>query len=409
MQSSDASDEKFRREVEAFLSKHLPEGFPGLGALNASAREAFLGPWREALVESGFIAPRWPKEVGGAALTESQWIILDEAFARAGVPNWPLPTDGIGFALLGETVLSWGTPEQREYFLPRLISGEHRWAQGFSEPEAGSDLFGLRTRAVRDGDEWVIDGHKIWQTQGHHANWIFLLARTDPQARNRDALSFLLVPLEQPGVIVTPIKTMTGEDEFAEVRLEGARTAASNVLGAPGQGAQVTLSLLGLERSAAGATHIHYGHELDRLVALAHETGRADDPLIRQRIADTRIGVEMMRMLTMRARQRASRGKSPGPESSVFKLFETTFDLRLTELAMDLLGLAGTVRTGAPSATVLGPDPAGTPNSAVAWQHSYLRSRAAVIYGGSSQIQRTTIGEQVLGLPREPRATGGAA
>ncbi|SKB06189.1 acyl-CoA dehydrogenase family protein [Aeromicrobium choanae] len=399
-----SSDNEIRDRIERFLDEHVPPGFPGIGALDAGAREEFLGPWRAALAESGLIAPDWPLEHGGAGLSEAERIILDEAFARAGVPQWPLPTDPIGFALLGATVLAWGTPEQQAHFLPRLVTGEHRWAQGFSEPEAGSDLFGLRTRAVLDGDDWVVDGHKIWQTQGHRANWIFLLARTDATARNRDALSFLLVPLDQPGVVVTPIRSMTGEHEFAEVRLEGARTAASHVLGRPGEGARVALSLLGLERSAFGAAHVHYAHELERLVALAREQGRATDPLVRQRIADIRIGVETMRMLTMQARENARGGKGPGPESSVFKLFETTFDLRLTDLAMDLLGMGGTARTGPPSATVLGPDPVGTPNSAAAWQQSYLRSRAAVIYGGSSQIQRTTIGEQVLGLPREPRA-----
>lgn len=362
--------DEFRAQVLAFLAENLPDDFQGVGALDADAREQF---------------------------------------ARAGAPLWPLPTDPIGMGLLGPIVLRWGTPEQKQHFLRGLVAGEHRWAQGFSEPEAGSDLFSLRTKAVLDGDEWVVDGHKIWQTQGHKANWIFLLARTDPDAKNRDALSFLLVPLDQPGVVVTPIRSMTGDAEFAEVRLDRARTAAANVVGAPGQGAQVALSLLGLERSAFGAAHIHYRNELDRLVELAREQGLSDDPSIRQRLADCRIKIEMMRMMSMRARERVEGGAPPGPESSVFKLFETTFDLKLTNLAMDLLGMAGTVTTGQHSATVLGPDPVGTPNSSAAWQKAYLRSRAAVIYGGSSQIQRNTLGERVLGLPQEPRATGGRA
>ncbi|WP_370615340.1 acyl-CoA dehydrogenase family protein [Mumia qirimensis] len=401
--------DEFRGQVLEFLADNLPDGFRGVGALAGDVREAFLGPWRDALVRTGYIAPEWPVEYGGAGLTQQQRIVLDEESARAGAPLWALPTDPIGFGLLGSIVLLWGTPEQKQHFLPALVSGEHRWAQGFSEPEAGSDLFNLRTRAVLDGDEWVVDGHKIWQTQGHKANWIFLLARTDPAARNRDALSFLLVPLDQPGVVVTPIRSMTGEEEFAEVRLEGARTSAANILGAPGQGAQVALSLLGFERSAFGAAHVHYGSELDRLVVLTREQGLEDDPGIRQRLADARIKIEVMKAMSFQARKRAAAGSSPGPESSVFKLYQTTFDLTLTELAMDLLGMGATITTGQPSATVLGPDPVGTPNSSAAWQSAYLRSRAAVIYGGSSQIQRNTIGEQVLGLPREPRPTGGRA
>ncbi|MGH1565296.1 acyl-CoA dehydrogenase family protein [Mumia sp. DW29H23] len=398
--------EEFREQVRSFLAEALPEDFRGVAALEPTARERFLGPWREALVRTGYLAPEWPVEYGGAGLSEAKRIVLDEELARVGAPLWPLPTDPIGMALLGPIVLLWGTPEQKRELLPRLVAGEHRWAQGFSEPEAGSDLFNLRTRAVRDGDDWVVDGHKVWQTQGHHANWIFLLARTDQEARNRDALSFLLVPLDQPGVVVSPLRTMTGETEFAEVRFDGARTAAANVVGAPGRGAQVALSLLGLERSSLGVAHLHYRAELERLVELARTQGLNADLGIRRRLAECRIKIEMMRMMSLQAREQAAAGAAPGPESSVFKLFETTFDLQLTNLAMDLLGMAGTVTTGPASATVLGPDPVGTPNSSAAWQAAYLRSRAAVIYGGSSQIQRSTLGEQVLGLPREPRPGG---
>jgi alkylation response protein AidB-like acyl-CoA dehydrogenase len=405
---------EFRERFRVFLASHLPSGFPGVGALVGAERERFLGPWRELLVRTGYLVPDWPVAYGGAGMTEAQRVVVDEELARVGAPRWPLPTDPIGLGLLGPILLMWGTPEQKDFFLSGLVSGEHRWAQGFSEPEAGSDLFGLRTKAVRDGDEWVVDGHKVWQTQGHHANWIFLLARTDPDAANRHALSFLLVPLDQPGVVVSPIRSMTADEEFAEVRLSGARAPVAHIVGAPGRGAEVALSLLGLERSAFGAAHIHYRGELARLVELARAQGLDNDPGIRQRLAECHIKIETMGMMAMQARERAAEGlpagpDSAGPESSVFKLFETTFDLDLTSLAMDLLGMAGSVVTGPPSATVLGPDPVGSPNSSAVWQKAYLRARAAVIYGGSSQIQRDTLGERVLGLPRQPRTTGGRA
>lgn len=398
------SEAGFRERVRAFLAEQLPGGWRGVGALEEPELSSFLQQWREALVASGFIAPDWPVEYGGAGLSERERIMLEEELAMAGAPSWALPTDPIGFALLGRILLHWGTADQKARFLPALVSGEHRWAQGFSEPEAGSDLFNLRTRAVLDGDEWLVHGHKTWQTQGCQANWIFLLARTDPDAPNRDALSFLLVPIDQPGVEVRPIRTITGDEEFAEVFLDGARAAAADVVGRPGQGAAVALSLLGFERSTVlGATHLHYEHELDRLVDMARARGRDRDPGVRQRLAWCRMKVDMMRMMALRAREQLADGTPPGPESSIFKLYETQFDLRLTDLAIDILGLDALVTEGPGSHTVLGPDLRGTPNTSAVWQKSYLRSRAAVIYGGSSQIQRTTLGERVLGLPPEPR------
>lgn len=392
------------------LDATLPTGWTGIGALQEPSRTEFLKGWREVLVSTGYLVPDWPAEYGGAGLTASQRVSLEEEFALAGVPLWPLSTDPISLALLGPILLHWGTPEQKADLLPRLVAGEHRWAQGFSEPDAGSDLFNLRTRAVRDGDEWVVHGHKIWQTQGDQANWIFLLARTDQDARNRDALSFLLVPIDQPAVEVRPIRTMTGDAEFAEVFLDGARTAAGNIIGRPGQGAEVALSLLGFERSTVlGATHLHYQAELDRMVTMARERDRLRDHDVRQRLAWSRMKIEMMRMMALQARERMQAGIPPGAESSMFKLYETGFDLRFTELAMDLLGMDAVVREGPASHTALGPDPVGTPNTSAVWQKSYLRSRAAVIYGGSSQIQRNTVGERVLGLPAEPRVREGRA
>ncbi len=200
-------------------------------ALDRSAYDARAEDWRKALLEIGWLAPAWPKSYGGGGLSVGEQSILSEELTKAGLPRNPRPTDGLGIGLLGPTLLAWGTPEQKEYFLDRTLSGEIRWAQGYSEADAGSDLFSLRTRAVLDGGEWVVDGAKIWQTAGMYANWIFLLARTNPAAEKAKGLSFLLVPVDQPGVEVRPIKNMACLTDFASFTFTGARTAASNLVG----------------------------------------------------------------------------------------------------------------------------------------------------------------------------------
>jgi alkylation response protein AidB-like acyl-CoA dehydrogenase len=330
--------------------------------------------------------------------------IVQEEFARVGVPVLPIPSDLFGFLLIGPTLIHRGTPEQRERFIPGILSGEYRFAQGFSEPEAGSDLFGLRTRASVDGDEWVINGQKVWQTSGEAANWIFVLTRTEPDAPKAKGLSMLLVPIDQPGVVVRPIRSMTGEAEFCEVFFDDARTSVDNIVGERGEGASVTMTLLGFERGAVdGGKYIEHHDELLRLIDLVVEHGSGDDPLIRQRLAWCHSKVEIMRLLGLRALTAAMSDEPPGAQSSLLKLFISQFEANLTELAMDVLGSDGLVRTGEPGVANLGPDLLGAPNSANAWQNVYMTARAATIYGGSAQIQRNTLAERVLGLPREPQ------
>lgn len=330
--------------------------------------------------------------------------MVQEEFVQAGAPLLPLPSDLFNLALLGPTLLVCGTEEQKEHFIPRMLRGEYRFAQGFSEPDAGSDLFSLRTRAVLVDSEWVINGQKVWQTDADAANWLFVLARTEPDAPRAKGISMLLVPMEQAGVLVRPIRTMTGEAEFCEVFFDDARTAAAHVVGGRGGGAAATMTLLGFERGAAsGSLYAQYRVELDRLVRLIRDRGRARDAGIRQRLGWCHTQVEAIRFLSLRALARAQQGHPPGPESSMIKLHESTYHAVLTELAMDVLGPTGLVRTGAPAVSSLGPDPLGAPNTPAAWQHVYMTSRAATIYGGSSQIQRNTLGERVLGLPRDPR------
>jgi alkylation response protein AidB-like acyl-CoA dehydrogenase len=399
-----AEDPDFRRGVRAFLDANLPSGWTGVGALSDSERADFLPRWRDILREHRYLGLSWPASYGGAGLTAAEQHVVQEEFVRAGAPLLPLPSDLFNLALLGPTLLVRGTEEQKQHFIPRMLRGEYRFAQGFSEPDAGSDLFSLRTRAVLVDDQWVINGQKVWQTDAEAANWLFVLARTEPTASQAKGISMLLVPVEQPGVLVRPIRTMTGDAEFCEVFFDDARTAAAHVVGGRGEGAAACLTLLGFERAAAsGSLHVEYRIELERLVRLAREHGREHDPGIRQRIGWCHTQVEGIRLLSLRVLARAQQGIPPGPDSSLIKLHETTYHTALTELAMDVLGPAGLVRTGAPAAATLGPDPLGAPNTSAAWQHVYMTSRAATIYGGSSQIQRNTLGERVLGLPKEPR------
>jgi alkylation response protein AidB-like acyl-CoA dehydrogenase len=397
--------EGYREEIRAFLDENLPADWAGLGALDDVARGAFVGPWRQLLFERNYLAPTWPAEFGGGGLDEAHASILESEFAFAGVPLMPWPSDFFGFGLIGPTIMHWGTPEQKAFFIPRILSGEHQWAQGYSEPGAGSDLFSLRTKGELVGDEWRLNGQKVWQTAGDTANWIFVLTRTEPDAPKSKGLSLLLVPIDQAGVEVRPIRTMTGDAEFCEFFFTDARTDAANIVGKRGEGAKVALTLLGFERSSGNATSIVYHQELDRITELARANGKIEDAGIRQRIAWCYSKVELLRMLGLKSAELASAGVAPGPESSIFKLYDSEYHSRVTELAIDVLGMEGQVTSGRGPVAALGADPLGSPSSTAAWQAVYLRARAATIYGGSSQIQRTTLAERVLGMPREPRPT----
>jgi alkylation response protein AidB-like acyl-CoA dehydrogenase len=400
--------EAFRHEVRRFLAEHLPEGWCGIGALGAAERAEFLPRWRETLREHHYLGVSWPEAYGGAGLSVLEQSALQEEFVRAGAPLLPLPTDPFGFSLIGPTILHWGTEAQKRHFIPRVLTGEHRWAQGYSEPGAGSDLFALRTSAALVDGTWLVNGQKVWQTAGDRANWMFVLARTEPEVTGARGLSLLLVPVDQPGVEIRPIRTMTGDAEFCEVFFTDARTSAAHVVGPRGAGAKVALTLLGFERGAAsGALHAGYRVELDRLVELVKERGMDADPLVRQRLAWCWSKVEVLRVLGLKTLAAAQSGAPPGAESSILKLFSAEYHARVTELAMDVLGADAMVRSGEPGPAPVGAEPLGTPNTPAAWQHTFLAARAGTIYGGTSQIQRTTLGERILGLPREPRAGGG--
>ncbi|HZT66455.1 MAG TPA: acyl-CoA dehydrogenase family protein [Acidimicrobiales bacterium] len=398
--------EAYRQTVRRFLANKLPADWKGLSAMAPDERQEWLRQWRQVLADAGLIALSWPKEYGGAGLSQLEQVILAEEFTNAGVPT-AVANDNFGTGMVGPTIIVWGTEEQKSYFLPRIISGEHRWCQGYSEPEAGSDLAGLGTRAVLDGDEWVINGQKIWTSAARTANWIFVLARTDPDAPKHKGITFLLVPMDQPGVEVRPIREMTGEALFNEVFFSDARTARANVVGEVNQGWTVANTLLGFERGGrATIMHIAYRRELERIIDAARQRGKAADPLIRQRLAAAHTDVEILRYLGMRSLTRALAGERPGPEASVFKLAWSQYHQRVTELAVDILGMEAAAPSGERAMSSIGVDQSDT-GSPAALVTTFLGARAGTIYAGTSQVQRNILGERVLGLPREPRSDDG--
>jgi alkylation response protein AidB-like acyl-CoA dehydrogenase len=394
----------FRARVTEFLSAQLPEDWEGYGALPAEDRAEFLVGWRRTLREHRLLGVSWPTEYGGSGLGLSEQAVLAEEFARAGVPTHPHPNDTFGLNLIGPTLLSVGTEDQRRRFLRPTLDGDIRWAQGYSEPEAGSDLFALRTRAERDGDELVVHGQKIWQTAGLTANWMFTLVRTDPDARRSRGLSFVLLDLDQPGVDVRGIRTITGGTEFSEVFLDGARAKVEDVVGGLGAGARVALALLGFERGAGGlAAAVGHRIELDRLIALVRVRGLASDPAVRGEVARCWARVHQLHCLALAALGVGLRGDPPGPESSLVKLLTAEYHQTVTDLAMRVLGPEALAPTGPRAVEWLRPQPLGSPaDSAAAWTDDYLNARARTIYGGSSEIQRDTIAERILGLPAGP-------
>jgi alkylation response protein AidB-like acyl-CoA dehydrogenase len=330
--------------------------------------------------------------------------VLVEELAQAGAPTgWS--TDNFSVKMIGNTLLAVGSDEQKRRFLPRVLSGADRWCQGFSEPGAGSDLGALRTQARLENGAWRIDGQKVWTSNAREANWIFLLARTSPARPGNRGLTFLLCPLDQPGIEIRPITMLTGHQEFNEVFFNDAVTEPRNVVGEVGDGWRVAQLLLGFERGDEAATNpILFRQELDRLIELARSRHRDQDPVIRDRLASCLARVEVMRYLGYRILTGFLRGDRPGPEASVSKLYWSEYHRDLTELAMDILDADGVVPAGQPVGRIIRTDLPGAPNSSASWSGTFLASQAGTIYAGTSNIQRNVLAETVLGLPREPRS-----
>ena len=394
-----AEDEAFRREVAGWLDAALSGEFAMLhgrgGAGDESAFVAERRAWEKKLASGRWTCVGWPQEHGGRGLSLWQQVIFHEEYARADAPA---RVNHLGEELLGPTLIAFGTPEQQARFLPRIVAVEEMWCQGYSEPGAGSDLANVQTRARRDGDDWVVDGQKVWTSNAHLSQWVFVVARTEAGSARHHGLSFLLVPLDQDGVDVRPIEQLTGGSEFNEVFFTGARTDADLVVGEPGQGWAVAMGLLGFERGVSTlAQTVDYGRELADLVALAETNGAIDDPLLRDELARLKVELEVIRAQAMRGLSAIGLGDDSaagGGAGSIFKLVWANWHRRLGEVAMDVAGPAGLLARAS-----------GTPYDLDEWQRLFLFSRSDTIYGGSDEVQKNILAERVLGLPREPKGS----
>jgi alkylation response protein AidB-like acyl-CoA dehydrogenase len=400
-----AEAEQFRAEVRTFLAEQLPPDWRGLGALDREDAEQFANRWRRTLAEHGMIGITWPREWGGQGRTKLDQIVLAEEFAKAGVPIYRT-ADTTSVKMLGNTLIAWGTDEQKAKYMPGIVSGEATWVQGYSEPEAGSDLAGLKLRATRDGDEWVLNGQKIWTSRGMDGTGIFTLARTDPEAPKHRGISFILCELPNPGIEVRPIRTSTGDAEFCEIFYTDARVPVANTVGPVNEGWKVANSLLGLERGEEAATNpIFFRAELDRIVRLAEESGMIRDPIARDRLAWCHTKVEIMRFLGYRILTQVLREGRIGPEASVSKLYWSEYHQQATELAISMLGANAMVRSGRRPYKHFRTDEPGADNTSNSWIDVLLmNARSGTVYAGTSEIQRNIIAETILGLPKEPPA-----
>lgn len=385
--SFSAENEAFRAEVRAWLGEHMVGDFArirgrgGLGDMDAFVDERIA--WERELASGGWTCLGWPVEYGGRGASLLEEVIFYEEYARAGAPG---RVGHVGEHLLGPTVIAHGTPEQKERWLPGIVAGTELWAQGYSEPGAGSDLANLKTRAELDGDEWVLHGQKVWTSLAEQAGWCFALARTEPLgAKKHHGISCLLVPMEQDGVNIVPIKQMTGSSEFAEVFFEGARTAKENVVGPVGGGWRVAMGTLAAERGASTlGQQLAFQAEFDRVVAVAKETGASRNPLLRDRIAELWTRLHAMRLNALRTLSGHDAGAELSREGYITKIYWAQWHRDLGEVAMDVLGEAAAVC-----------DPAYED-----LHRLYLWSRSDTIYAGTNQIQRNLIAQRALGLPR---------
>ncbi len=396
--------EEFRAEIAQWLRDNLPAGWfePGF-SMTRTERKAFNEEWNAKLFAGGWICASWPTEYGGKGLSLLQQVVLNEEFARAGAP---LRADFFGDTLVGPTLLQWGTEEQKRQFIGGILKGEIAWCQGFSEPDAGSDLASLTTRAELDGDEWVINGQKVWTTQAQYADYIFLLARTDPAAPKHAGISYLLVPMQQPGVEVRPIEQMDRSAEFNEVFFTNVRCPKDNVIGGVNNGWKVAMTTLGFERGTSSTTgHRRFKKEFDEILELARERGLDSDLLTRQRLARSWSKIKIMEINGYRTLTDALQGThTTAALGACNKMFWSEAHQQTMLLGMDILGMEGQVLLGDASGEAMFGGRVTSPRYPVnSLQSSYFFSRSETIWGGSAEIQRNIVGERVLGLPKEPK------
>ena len=387
-----AEERQFRDELRAWLEANTPKDWSDWREKPLEESFPYLRAWQRKLDEGHWAAVSWPKEYGGRSATLMQQAIFWEEMARVQAPSM---ANALGLGLIGPTIIAYGTETQKKRFIPKILSAEEIWCQGFSEPNAGSDLASLQTEARLEGDHYVVNGQKVWTSFGWVADWCELVVRTDPSAPKHKGLTVLLVDMKSPGVEVRPLRQMTGESEFNELFFRDVRVPAGNVLGKVNDGWNVAISTLMFERGSYGARlHLLFKRNIDRLIELSHSFERngqpaAKDPLVRQKLAQCYAEIEIMRLNQLRAFSRTTATGVPGPEGSIQKLFWSELNQRLQQIAQEMFGPFGQLTIGDSRAVDNG-----------IWSYGYLRTRGNTIEAGTSEVQRNIIGHFVLGLPR---------
>ncbi|WP_247493507.1 acyl-CoA dehydrogenase family protein [Bradyrhizobium sp. 142] len=385
----------FQQELREWLRANAPAKLKGLRLgevrLDGDVRAAVLD-WMDQLREAGYVCVAWPKEYGGRGLTGVEVALLNEEFHRAGVPSsWSWDTLGYGERIVGPSIIAHGSEDQKAYFLPRIIKGVDRYCQGFSEPNAGSDLASVRTKGVVEGEEIIVNGQKVWTSNYWDANMVFCLCRTDQSAPKHRDISYVLIPIDGNGIEFRPIKGMTGEGHFAETFITNARAPISNVIGGLNNGWRVAMTTLGIERGGRATTqHVRFQEQFWNLVDEVRKRGKLNDPRVREQLAWAYSNVELMRMSGLVLLNALATGQDPGrgATDSINKIRWSEYERRLAEIALDILG----------------PDALTTGNKyeLSLWQTAFLETRTHTIWGGTAEIQRNVIAERVLGLPKEP-------
>jgi alkylation response protein AidB-like acyl-CoA dehydrogenase len=380
----DETDEDFRARLRAFLIEH----HPGRRPRDPAERRTWQKTWLARLYDAGLAGPSWPREYGGMDLPFARQVIYQEEYNRARLPG----PQGTGLGIAAPTIITYGSAEQKQRWLRPMLRGDTVWAQGYSEPEAGSDLPALRTTARLDGADYVVNGQKVWNTHADHADVLFTLVRTGTPESRQKGISYLVIDAHAPGVTVRPLRDLTGGTHFSEIFFTDVRVPVEDRIGAENEGWKLARTSLGHERAAGAMNQAAlYRRVLDELVDLARERGSLDDPLVRDRLADFEVRVRIMRYTGMRTISDIVNRGEPGPASSTSRLFITAFEQDLHEFAVDLLGAEGLLVRGDPGAVQRG-----------RWIGGFLTTRASTIGAGTAEIQRNTIAEQVLGLPHDP-------
>lgn len=382
------AEEDFRAECADWLNAQMAGEFADIkGIMTLTAKSDRRKEWEQQLAAHKWSCIGWPEQWGGRGASLAEQVIFAEEYARAGVPG---RINHIGIELAGPTILTFGTEEQKARFLPDIAAGNTIFCQGFSEPNAGSDLASVRTKARVEGDHWVVNGQKIWTSLAHISDWIFVIARSEEGSQGPKGLTFLMMEIDQPGIEIRPIEQINGDAEFNETFFTDARCPADSLIGAPGEGWKIAMGLLAFERGVSTlGQQMGFRNELDGIIAAAKANGTANDPLIRQRLAKAEIGLRLMRYGALRMLSNSDHSKVDGA-ALTYKIQWASWRRSLGELAMDVLGQAGEV----------------TGNVRYEWDmlpNLFLFSRSDTIYGGTNQIQRNLISERALGMPREPR------